>query len=142
MMEANSVKLITPSPSVSASLIISVSSRYVRGCPILAMAPANSAAVMKPLPSRSKYLNTPRSCSWFTKTCSFMSAKMALTNSSNSTFPLPFESMLANSAWTWSPEGFSPSALRSAASSNIVKLPSESMSNLPNISLSWFTWCT
>ncbi|RYR31645.1 hypothetical protein Ahy_B01g056496 isoform B [Arachis hypogaea] len=44
MIAANSLKLITPSPSVSASLIISVSSRYVNGWPIFAIAPANSAA--------------------------------------------------------------------------------------------------
>ncbi|KAF4351717.1 hypothetical protein F8388_019536 [Cannabis sativa] len=64
---ANSLKLITPSPSTSASLIISVNSLYVNGWPILAMAPASSAAVMYPLPSRSNDRKTSMSWSWLTK---------------------------------------------------------------------------
>jgi len=139
MAETNSGKLITPSSLVSAPLIIPVSSGKSTRCFNFTKAPANSANVMTPLPSRSKNLNNSRTSFWFAKTCSFMLAKTTDTNSSNSTFPLPFESALANRARTWSPEGFSPSVTRSAASSNIVKLPSESMSNLSNIAFSWFS---
>jgi len=142
MAETNSAKLITPSPSVSAPLIIRVSSGNVTGCFIFAKAAANSANVMTPLPLRSNSLNNSRTGFWFAKTCLFLLAKMTNTNSSNSTFLLPFESAMANRVWTCSPEGFSLSVTISAASSNFVKLPSESMSNLSNIAFRLFSCCT
>ncbi|EOY02197.1 Uncharacterized protein TCM_011902 [Theobroma cacao] len=141
MMFANSLKLMTPSPLVSASLIISVSSRYVKGCPILDMDPASSAAVMNPLPSRSNDRKTSNNCAWLIKTCSLMSGIMALTNSSNSTKPFPLASMLCSKMWSWSPLGLRPKERKRAASSRCVRLPSESMSNRMNMSLSCLSWC-
>ncbi|KAK2994354.1 hypothetical protein RJ640_017866 [Escallonia rubra] len=127
-MEANSLKLITPSPFASASRIMSVSSRYVNGRFIFAICPASSAAVMCPLPSRSNVRKTSISWSWLIRTSSSMSGNMALTSSSNSIMPLPSESMLANKTWIWSPLGLRPRDRRRAASSSCVRLPSESMS--------------
>ncbi|WVZ57765.1 hypothetical protein U9M48_008110 [Paspalum notatum var. saurae] len=63
MARENSWKLMRPSPSVSASLIIPVSSLTVSACPSLAMECASSAAVMNPLPSRSKMAKSLRSWS-------------------------------------------------------------------------------
>ncbi|MFS8032674.1 hypothetical protein Hanom_Chr17g01560491 [Helianthus anomalus] len=54
--------------------------------------------------------------------------------------PFPFESMLANKAWIWSPCGLSPMDLKRAASSRWVRLPSEFMSNRVKMSFSCLIW--
>ncbi|CAL9192097.1 unnamed protein product, partial [Musa hybrid cultivar] len=138
MTVANSSKLMTPSPSVSACRIISVSSRKVSGWPMRAIDRASSAAEMYPLPSRSNDRKTSRSCSWLTKACSVMTGASATASSSNSTDPLPLASMLASSAWIWSPVGLRPRERSRAASSRCVRLPSRSMSNRSNMSRSCF----
>lgn len=145
MRVANSLKLMTPSPLVSASCIISDSSLYVRGCPIFDIDPASSAAVIYPLPSLSNDRNTSMSCPWLTNTSSFMSGNITSTSSSNSTNPFPLASMLASKSWSWSPVGLIPRDLRRAASSRWVRLPSESMSKRMKMSfscLSWSDWST
>ncbi|CAI0418684.1 unnamed protein product [Linum tenue] len=127
MARENSGKLIRPSPSVSASRIIPVSSSAVSLWPSFAIECASSAAVMYPFPSRSNILNSCFSCSSLYADSSssvWIPGATIARNSVNSTRPLLFVSALWISALSSSELGFRPSDRIKDASSICVRLPS------------------
>ena len=133
----NSWKLMQPSPSVSASLIIPVSSFAVSAWPNLAMEWASSAAVMYPLSSLSNIRKIILNCSsLYGHFAGISSGSTSATNSENSIRPLLFLSAFWINESSWSSLGFRPSDLSSDPSSSWVKLPSLFRSNDRKISRS------
>ena len=122
-----------PSPSISASLIISSTSSSVNFSPRLVMTCLNSAAEISPLPSLSKTLNASMSSS--SESYSFIFLAMSDKNSGKSIVPLPSASTSLIISYNSASVGFYPSDLMTVPNSLVVMVPSPSLSKREKASL-------
>ena len=129
----NSSQLMCPSPSISASLIISSTSSSVNFSPRFVMTCLNSAAEISPFPSLSKTLNASMSSS--SESYSFIFLAMSERNSGKSIVPLPSASTSLIISYNSASVGFQPRDLMTVPNSLVVIVPSPSLSKRENASL-------
>ena len=129
----NSSQLMWPSPSISASRIISSTSSSVNFSPRFVITCLSSAAEISPLPSLSKTLKASRSSS--SESVSFSFLAMRLKNSGKSIVPLPSASTSFIISWSSASVGFQPKDLMTVPSSLVVIDPSPSLSKSEKASL-------
>nr|UYM80477.1 calmodulin-like protein 1 [Membranipora membranacea] len=125
--------MIWPSPSISASLIISSTSSSESFSPRLVMMCLSSAAEIKPLPSLSNTLKASRISS--SESVSFIFLAIMVKNSGKSMVPLPSASTSLIISASSASVGFWPKDLMTVPSSLVVIVPSPSLSNREKASL-------
>jgi len=139
-----------PSPSISASLIISSTSSSVNFSPRLVMTCLSSAAEISPLPSLSNtlkaliiyyikylyiYIKVFTSINSSSESYSFIFLAISERNSGKSIVPLPSASTSLIISYNSASVGFYPNDLITVPSSLVVIVPSPSLSNKEKASL-------
>ena len=129
----NSSQLIYPSPSISASFIISSTSSSVNFSPRVVITYLSSIAEICQLPSLSNILKA--SLNSYSVSMSFIFFAIRVRNSRKSIVPLPSSSTSLIISYNSISVGFYPKDLITVPSSSVVITPSPSLSNKENASL-------
>ena len=122
-----------PSPSISASLIISSTSSSVSFSPKFVITCLSSAAEISPFPSLSKTLKASISSS--SESYSFIFLAIKAKNSGKSIVPFPSASTSLIISYSSASVGFYPNDLITVPSSLVVIVPSPSLSKSAKASL-------